>query len=1043
MALKVPVPKLRLKKKRVEEIKFSAECKLPYHEEEEPWYLKEYIAQVRENYGEPDFVDKVPSEYKFKKQFNVIYPVGGGIFIHALSERTEGGYARYIVIEPPRPPEEILRKAEELIAAKIPEGYIPKSPQEKACMLLELVKSSFTSLGGPNGGKRRLAFRKRGSNSGNGGKETIKYVKPEELLNAVTYHIVRDKISVGLLEPFIRDPYIEDISCSGLGNIFIIHKIFGPMESNIGFKSHDELNAYLIALAEKIGKPLSNARPIVDATLPDGSRINIVYGTDVSLRGSNFTIRKVSKTPLSVTQLINWGTFDARVAAYMWILLREGMSGFICGETASGKTTSLTAMLVFIRPSAKIVSIEDTAEVIVPHPNWTRELTRDTGKPESSVTMFDLLKAALRQRPNYIIVGEIRGAEGNIAFQAMQSVSWDTPILVRNDETGRVEFVNIGEFVDKYYEEGEERTPKHVDKYSVLSMDKNGRVKWSKMRYVLRHRASEIYEITYEGKGVLKATGSHSVFVLDEDTLEVSPKPVSRLKKGDLLVSFVKRHTDERKLEIIDVYDLLRKHNHRVRLVNNNVKVGSSKPLKRQLVLDKEIAFLLGTYLADGCIEYKNELNPVVAISMGASEKTLMEKTISIVKKLSANISIRDRQTYNIVKVHNAPLAYTVASLVGRKLTEKRVPSELWSSPPNVIRGFFEGYVADARRTNVRGGIVVYTTKNRRLAVELVWLARLAGLESKMFEIKDKRYGRYYDIHVRLFPRQNIRNWSDRIPLKPLIKIIERNNLEKKLPLALTYVIRRYRYGKQRFVLRKTAKKVIEFIEKYEKSLDEESRRLLERAKRILESDIALLKVIDVKKKKYNGYVYDISVPGTELFIGGEIPIALHNTGHPVLSTFHAADIDRLVQRLTNHPINVPKTNMDSLNFAWFQSAVYTKQGFLARRMIKLYELIGYDPSTDSILAVPVFVWDPSTDRFIFSGRGASYLLEEKIAVMKGIPRSRIKEIYDELELRRAFLEEMVRRKIFNYWDVWKAVVKADELGVEEALRRLRAGTLL
>ncbi len=586
MALKVPVPKLRLKKKKVEKVKFSAECKLPYHEEEEPWYLKEHIAQVREKYGEPDFVDKVPSEYKFKKQFNVIYPVGGGIFIHALSERTEGGYARYIVIEPPRPPEEILREAEELIAAKIPEGYIPKSPQEKACMLLELVKSSFTSLGGPNGGKRRLVFRKREGNSGNGGKEAIKYVKPEELLNAVIYHIVRDKISVGLLEPFIRDPYIEDISCSGLGNIFIIHKVFGPMESNIGFKSHDELNAYLIALAEKIGKPLSNARPIVDATLPDGSRINIVYGTDVSLRGSNFTIRKVSKTPLSVTQLINWGTFDARVAAYMWILLREGMSGFICGETASGKTTSLTAMLVFIRPSAKIVSIEDTAEVIVPHPNWTRELTRDTGKPESSVTMFDLLKAALRQRPNYIIVGEIRGAEGNIAFQAMQ-------------------------------------------------------------------------------------------------------------------------------------------------------------------------------------------------------------------------------------------------------------------------------------------------------------------------------------------------------------------------------------------------------------------------------------------------------------------------TGHPVLSTFHAADIDRLVQRLTNHPINVPKTNMDSLNFAWFQSAVYTKQGFLARRMIKLYELIGYDPSTDSILAVPVFVWDPSTDRFIFSGRGASYLLEEKIAVMKGIPRSRIKEIYDELELRRMFLEEMVRRKIFNYWDVWKAIVKADELGVEEALKRLRAGTLL
>jgi flagellar protein FlaI len=222
-------------------------------------------------------------------------------------------------------------------------------------------------------------------------------IPPEELGKSVTYHVIRDKISVGTLEPFIRDPYLEDISCSGLGHIFVIHKIFGPMESSVGFKDESDLNAFLISLAEKIGKPLSSARPIVDATLPDGSRINIVFGSDVSLRGSNFTIRKVSKTPLSVTQLINWGTFDARVAAYVWMLLREGMSGFVCGETASGKTTSLTAMLVFIRPSAKIVSIEDTAEVIVPHPNWTRELTRDTGKKESSVTMFDLLRAALRQ----------------------------------------------------------------------------------------------------------------------------------------------------------------------------------------------------------------------------------------------------------------------------------------------------------------------------------------------------------------------------------------------------------------------------------------------------------------------------------------------------------------------------------------------------------------------------------------------------------------------------------------------------------------------
>ncbi|MCD6324007.1 MAG: type II/IV secretion system ATPase subunit, partial [Desulfurococcales archaeon] len=384
-------------------ITFRTDCKLPYFDEKEPWYLRKYIEEVKGKYGEPEVVERPSTAYKFKTEYNVIYPVGGGIFINALSARSESGYTQYIVIQPPRPPEQLLKIAEEEIAARIPEGVIPSSPQEKACLMLDLTMESMPSI-----------MRRAGSLAQDG-------IPPDELGKVIVYHVIRDKISVGALEPFIRDPFLEDISCSGLGNIFIIHKIFGPMESSVGFKDEDELNAFLISLAEKIGKPLSSARPIVDATLPDGSRINIVYGSDVSLRGSNFTIRKVSKTPLSVTQLINWGTFDARVAAYVWMLLREGMSGFVCGETASGKTTSLTAMLVFIRPSAKIVSIEDTAEVVVPHPNWTRELTRDTGKKESSVTMFDLLRAALRQRPNYIIVGEIRGAEGNIAFQAMQT----------------------------------------------------------------------------------------------------------------------------------------------------------------------------------------------------------------------------------------------------------------------------------------------------------------------------------------------------------------------------------------------------------------------------------------------------------------------------------------------------------------------------------------------------------------------------------------------------------------------------------------------
>jgi flagellar protein FlaI len=181
------------------------------------------------------------------------------------------------------------------------------------------------------------------------------------------------------------------------------------------------LDRFVIKLSERIGRPVTVREPIVDSVLPDGSRVNIVYGREVSKKGSNFTIRKFSEIPLSFLDLIGLGTLNYEMAAYLSLTMGAGMNVFVAGETASGKTTLLNAITTFIDPIHKIVSIEDTPELQVPHPHWARELTRGNGRDDSSVTMFDLLRAALRQRPNAIIIGEIRGEEGAIAFQAMQT----------------------------------------------------------------------------------------------------------------------------------------------------------------------------------------------------------------------------------------------------------------------------------------------------------------------------------------------------------------------------------------------------------------------------------------------------------------------------------------------------------------------------------------------------------------------------------------------------------------------------------------------
>jgi len=216
-------------------------------------------------------------------------------------------------------------------------------------------------------------------------------VTPQEY-RAIEYMIIRDKIDVGLLKPFINDRYIEDITVDGVGPIFVEHKIFKGLKSVVGWDNTEDLDNFVIKLAERTKRPITYRNPIVDATLPDGSRINIVYSTDISRKGSNFTIRKAMDDPISILKLIEFKTCDYMVAAYLWICIENGMSLFMSGETASGKTTSLNALTTFIPPENKIVTIEDTPELQVPHKNWTREVSKGKGKGEgegSDVTMFD------------------------------------------------------------------------------------------------------------------------------------------------------------------------------------------------------------------------------------------------------------------------------------------------------------------------------------------------------------------------------------------------------------------------------------------------------------------------------------------------------------------------------------------------------------------------------------------------------------------------------------------------------------------------------
>ncbi|MFA5303737.1 MAG: type II/IV secretion system ATPase subunit [Candidatus Nanoarchaeia archaeon] len=247
---------------------------------------------------------------------------------------------------------------------------------------------------------------------------------PEEELK-FNYYVYRDFIGLGVIEPLMHDPDIEDISCVGANiPIFIYHKnpLFNQIPTNIIFPTSDELDDFAIMLSQKCGKSLTLADPLLDAALPDGSRVQITYGSkDISRRGSNFTIRKFTDNPLTPTDLMNTESIDADTLAYLWYVIEHNMSLLVSGATASGKTTFLNALSLFIRPEFKIVSIEDTAELRLPHPNWIAQTSRQGfgNKQYGEITMYQLLKAGLRQRPDYIILGEVRGEEASVLFQGM------------------------------------------------------------------------------------------------------------------------------------------------------------------------------------------------------------------------------------------------------------------------------------------------------------------------------------------------------------------------------------------------------------------------------------------------------------------------------------------------------------------------------------------------------------------------------------------------------------------------------------------------
>ena len=245
----------------------------------------------------------------------------------------------------------------------------------------------------------------------------------------IMYFIYRDFVGLGKIEPFLCDYFIEDIECNGVNfPIYIIHRKYRNLRTNIAYDDANKLATFVERLAQKCGHYISYATPLLDGSLPDGSRVNATFTEDITSRGPSFTIRKFTQKPWPPTKLIQLNTINPQMLAYLWILVEYEANIMVIGGTASGKTTLLNALAYFIPPQARVVSIEDTRELNLQHSNWLPSVAREgvgltnlVGQKYGDVSLFDLLKESFRQNPDYVIVGEVRGKEAYVLFQGMSS----------------------------------------------------------------------------------------------------------------------------------------------------------------------------------------------------------------------------------------------------------------------------------------------------------------------------------------------------------------------------------------------------------------------------------------------------------------------------------------------------------------------------------------------------------------------------------------------------------------------------------------------
>ena len=862
---------------------------------------------------------------------------------------------------------------------------------------------------------------------------------PRHKYGKIFYYIYRNFIGLNEIEPFMNDPRIEDIGCDGVGvPIYIVHRVFGSIKTNIKFDNLEVLRNLVVKIAERCGRYISYAEPILDGSLPDGSRAHASLSSDVTTHGPTLSIRKFKEDPFSPVDIIGVGTASPELLAYLWTAVEHGSSILICGGVATGKTSLLNCLSMFIKPEQKIVTIEDTRELNLPHENWIPSVSRTgfgiptaTGEKYGEVSLFDLLKGSFRQNPDYVIVGEVRGKEAYVMFQGMASIPGDEKVAVLNDD--HLKFVPISKLSSR--------------EYKTFAIDpETGKVSIEKVKTRVTHTPQKILlKVKTESGREVIVTPYHSLFTYDSGIKVVE---AGMLTKGSKIIVPARLpagfadsdHIDLTELEGARIFapSYLRKAVEKLGFdkaskicgvksvsdyyANFRSKTPSSIKAENFFTLMKEagvdvhkselkVKFLRKSRMRDAMLKITPELLRLFGYYLSEgnlsgsgknSRIALYNKNKEILDDMrhsiaSLGITWGERETKGFGTATELAFSNKVIfELLKQKCgysKAKKIPDFLFGLSKDKIGEFLSAmFAGDGYYSRHCFG---YSTSSKELADQLAYLLLMFGIVAHIIE-RDGRSKAKNEYEVKFYRRDDREEFLKYV--KPIGKKAEIKDSKK--------VYRRDRYG-DIFI------DTVKSIERME-----------------LEEAVP---------------VYDLVVPGKQNFLGGFGGITLHNSGHPSMTTMHADSVEGVIRRLITPPIELPASLIESLDMIIVLSHA-REIGKSARRINEIDEIESMDPVTGKVHHVKAYSWDPITDTYqkkedsvllrrIGSKMGVSYEsllldLKEKENIINWLLEKKVAKFEDVANMVNLYykdkntLMEWVNKKMEPYSTISKEDIK-------------------